>query len=109
MLCFWFCGFVGFADWNGNVQVANANVAEWKDLRNLLSLREEAGELSAADERKLAQVRSEAERAVLAAADVICCTCVAAGDRRLLSMRFHRVRPCVFVARVLPFLSLHLM
>eukprot|EP00884_Botryococcus_braunii_P001756 jgi/Botrbrau1/11581/Bobra.247_1s0002.1 len=72
-------------------QVANANVAEWKELRGLLKLREEVGELSAADERKLAQVRSEAERSVLAAADVICCTCVAAGDRRLYGMRFHRV------------------
>ncbi len=75
------------------MQVANANVAEWKELRGLLKLREEVGELSAADERKLAQVRSEAERSVLAAADVICCTCVAAGDRRLYGMRFHRVRP----------------
>jgi AAA domain len=81
------------------VQVANANVAEWKELRGLMALREEVGELSAADERKLAQLRAAAERAVLAEADVICCTCVAAADRRLSSMRFHRVRasplPCL--------------
>ncbi len=54
-------------------------------------LREETGELSAADEKRYRVLKKAAERELLEAADVICCTCVGAGDPRLARMKFHSI------------------
>ncbi|CAM9767578.1 unnamed protein product, partial [Choristocarpus tenellus] len=51
------------------------------------------GELVAADEKRFRHLRSLAEKEILQAADVICTTCVGAGDPRLcnLNLRFRQV------------------
>ena len=54
-------------------------------------MREETGELSAADEKRYRVLKKAAERELLEAADVICCTCVGAGDPRLARMKFHSI------------------
>ena len=61
------------------------------ELRALAALREEAGELSGADERRLRGLQRAAEREVLGAADVVAVTCAGAGDTRLGAHRFRRV------------------
>mmetsp|Transcript_47389 Transcript_47389/g.60860 ORF Transcript_47389/g.60860 Transcript_47389/m.60860 type:complete len:1045 (+) Transcript_47389:20-3154(+) len=60
-------------------------------LRKLQMLKNELGELLASDERKYHQLRTKAELDILHAADVICCTCVGAGDPRLAKSRFRQV------------------
>lgn len=45
------------------------------------------GELADADERRFRALRIAKECQLLAAADVICCTCVSAADSRLSHMR----------------------
>lgn len=72
-------------------QVRHLNVPEAAELRKLQQLRAELGELSAADERKLRSILRSLEREILHAADVVCCTCVGAGDPRLAKFRFRRV------------------
>jgi regulator of nonsense transcripts 1 len=47
----------------------------------------------AADEKKYRQLIAQTAREILQAADVICCTCVGAGDPRLANFRFRQVRP----------------
>lgn len=51
------------------------------------------GELVAVDEKRFRRLRSDAEREILQAADVICTTCVGAGDPRLsnVNLRFRQV------------------
>mmetsp|Transcript_11638 Transcript_11638/g.31346 ORF Transcript_11638/g.31346 Transcript_11638/m.31346 type:complete len:1021 (-) Transcript_11638:846-3908(-) len=61
------------------------------ELQKLLQLRDLVGELSESDEKRLWGLRRAAEKEVLAAADVVCCTCVSAGDPRLAKMRFRAV------------------
>jgi regulator of nonsense transcripts 1 len=56
-----------------------------------LQLRDEQGELSAADDKKFRSLKRIAEREILMAADVICCTCVGAGDPRLSACSFQKV------------------
>lgn len=57
----------------------------------------------AADEKRFRRLRSSAEREILQAADVICTTCVGAGDPRLsnVNLRFRQVStfhiPSVFM------------
>jgi regulator of nonsense transcripts 1 len=63
----------------------------WENLRKLQLLKNELGELQAADENKYRQLRMKAEKSILHAADVICCTCVGAGDPRLQNLRFRQV------------------
>ena len=72
-------------------QVANLRTAETADLRKLQQLKEEAGELSQGDEKRYRALRRGVERELLASADVICCTCVGAGDPRLTAFRFRAV------------------
>lgn len=60
-------------------------------MKKLQQLREETGELSAADEKRYRVLKKSAERELLEAADVICCTCVGAGDPRLARMKFHSI------------------
>lgn len=49
------------------------------------------GELAAKDEKRYKQLKHLAEREILQNADVICCTCVGAGDPRLANFRFRHV------------------
>lgn len=61
------------------------------ELKKLLRLKAEVGELSDADERRFRKLSRDAEREILAAADVICTTCAGAGDRRFEGLRFKQV------------------
>jgi len=72
-------------------ELSSAEGAGREQLRKLQQLKDEQGELVAADEKKYRQLRSQAERDILQAADVICTTCVGAGDPRLSNMRFRQV------------------
>ena len=72
-------------------QVAHLHTPDTADLRKLQQLKDEAGELSGADEKRYRALKRSAERELLAAADVICTTCVGAGDPRLSAFRFRAV------------------
>ena len=49
------------------------------------------GEHSSVDEKKYKALKRATEREITQSADVICCTCVGAGDPRLSNFRFHHV------------------
>ena len=49
------------------------------------------GELSSADEKKYKALKRVTEREITQSVDVICCTCVGAGDPRLSNFRFRQV------------------
>lgn len=51
-----------------------------------------AGELSSSDEKKYKALKRATEREISQSADVICCTCVGAGDPRLANFRFRQVK-----------------
>lgn len=61
------------------------------DLYKLQLLKSVQGELRVKDERRYMILRKAAEKQILSNADVICTTCVGAGDPRLSSFRFHAV------------------
>ena len=61
------------------------------ELVKLARLKTETGELSSQDEKKYRQLTKAAEREILNSADVVCCTCVGAGDPRLSKMKFRNV------------------
>ena len=61
------------------------------ELQKLIQLKNEQGELSSNDERKYKTLIRQCEKEILAAADVICCTCVGAGDPRLSKIKFKTV------------------
>jgi len=61
------------------------------DLKKLTLLKNELGELSSQDEKKFKTLTRIAEREILSNADVICCTCVGAGDPRLSKFKFRTV------------------
>eukprot|EP01117_Protostelium_nocturnum_P011108 TRINITY_DN4034_c0_g1_i1.p1 TRINITY_DN4034_c0_g1~~TRINITY_DN4034_c0_g1_i1.p1 ORF type:complete len:688 (+),score=99.58 TRINITY_DN4034_c0_g1_i1:157-2220(+) len=61
------------------------------ELHKLQQLKDEQGELSSADEKRYKSLKRASERDVLQNADVICCTCVGAGDPRLSNLRFRQV------------------
>lgn len=61
------------------------------ELAKLNQLKSELGELSSQDEKKFKQLTRAAEREILTNADVICCTCVGAGDPRLSKFKFRTV------------------
>jgi regulator of nonsense transcripts 1 len=61
------------------------------ELNKLIQLKSELGELSSQDEKKYKQLTKSAEREILSSADVICCTCVGAGDPRLAKFKFRTV------------------
>jgi regulator of nonsense transcripts 1 len=61
------------------------------ELQKLIQLKNEQGELSSNDERKYKALIKQCEREILNAADVICCTCVGAGDPRLAKLKFRTV------------------
>ncbi len=66
-------------------------MSEKSEFRKLLQLKRELGELSTQDEKKYKQLKRSTERELLMAADVICTTCVGAGDPRLSNFRFTKV------------------
>ncbi|KAI9189782.1 ATP-dependent RNA helicase [Blastocladiella emersonii ATCC 22665] len=70
-------------------QVRNSDVHP--ALRKLDQLKQEQGELSAADQKRYVKLKRQLEQEILDAADVICCTCVGAGDMRLSKQRFRSV------------------
>ena len=74
-------------------QVRHLELPDRGDLRKLQQLREEQGELAAPDERRLRLLQRATERELLQAADVVCVTCVGAGDQRLQNFRFRKARP----------------
>lgn len=61
------------------------------DLGKLALLKAEQGELSSSDEKRFKTLRRQCERELLQNADVICCTCVGAGDARLAGMQFRHI------------------
>lgn len=63
------------------------NMGGHSELHKLQQLKDETGELSSQDEKRYRTLKKACERELLKGADVICCTCVGAGDPRL-STRF---------------------
>ncbi|XP_065905889.1 regulator of nonsense transcripts 1-like [Dysidea avara] len=61
------------------------------ELQKLQQLKDDQGELSSSDEKKYRFLKRQCERELLQNADVICCTCVGAGDPRLVKFRFRMV------------------
>lgn len=61
------------------------------ELQKLIRLKEAMSELSASDEKKYKMLKRKVEREILQIADVICCTCVGAGDPRLSKFTFKTV------------------
>jgi regulator of nonsense transcripts 1 len=78
---------VGFLSLHEQVRMNDSNV----ELAKLSQLKDELGELSSQDEKKFKQLTRNAEREILNNADVICCTCVGAGDPRLSKFKFRTV------------------
>jgi regulator of nonsense transcripts 1 len=62
-----------------------------KEFKKLLEIKELQGELNQSDEKKFKTMRYMSEKAILKNADVICCTCVGAGDPRLSGLKFKSV------------------
>ncbi|XP_044736532.1 regulator of nonsense transcripts 1 homolog isoform X1 [Chrysoperla carnea] len=61
------------------------------ELQKLQQLKDETGELSSVDEKRYRTLKKASEKELLEAADVICCTCVGAGDPRLARIKFHSI------------------
>jgi len=61
------------------------------ELHKLQLLLDEQGELSSRDEKLYKKLKDAAEREIIQNAQVICCTCVGAGDARLRNFRFNQV------------------
>ncbi|KAA6411769.1 MAG: regulator of nonsense transcripts 1 protein, partial [Trebouxia sp. A1-2] len=72
-------------------QVRHVDMPDRADLRKLQQLKDEQGELSSQDERKYKALKQATEREILQAADVVCCTCVGAGDPRISGFRFRKL------------------
>eukprot|EP01116_Phalansterium_solitarium_P018155 TRINITY_DN470_c1_g1_i1.p1 TRINITY_DN470_c1_g1~~TRINITY_DN470_c1_g1_i1.p1 ORF type:complete len:1056 (-),score=297.03 TRINITY_DN470_c1_g1_i1:420-3587(-) len=72
-------------------QVRQYAASSQGELFKLQQLKDEQGELSSADEKRYKALKRAAERDILHNADVICCTCVGAGDPRLANLRFRQV------------------
>ncbi|KXT02804.1 hypothetical protein AC578_5396 [Pseudocercospora eumusae] len=78
---------VGFLSLHRQVEMNDTNV----ELTKLKQLKDTVGELSSQDEKKFKALTRAAEREILQNADVICCTCVGAGDPRLAKFKFRTV------------------
>ncbi|KAL8088976.1 regulator of nonsense transcripts 1 homolog [Apium graveolens] len=72
-------------------QVKHLDTSEKSELHKLQQLKDEQGELSSSDEKKYKALKRATEREISQSADVICCTCVGAGDPRLANFRFRQV------------------
>lgn len=78
---------VSFLALHEQVRMAGHN----SELVKLAQLKSDVGELSSQDEKKFKQLTKRAENDILSNADVVCCTCVGAGDPRLSKMKFRNV------------------
>ncbi|KAK9479226.1 P-loop containing nucleoside triphosphate hydrolase protein [Lipomyces japonicus] len=78
---------VSFLALHEQVRLNDTNI----ELQKLTQLKQELGELSSQDERKFKKLTRSAEQEILSNADVICCTCVGAGDPRLAKLKFRTV------------------
>lgn len=76
---------------NVSLQVRHLDTSEKSELHKLQQLKDEQGELSSSDEKKYKALKRATEREISQSADVICCTCVGAGDPRLANFRFRQV------------------
>ena len=65
--------------------------SSYPELRKLQKLKDKQGELSVTDEKRYSSLKRQLEKELLKSADVICCTCVSAGDPRLAKFRFRMV------------------
>ncbi|KAH0649614.1 hypothetical protein KY285_034862 [Solanum tuberosum] len=72
-------------------QVRHLDTSEKSELYKLQQLKDKQGELSSGDEKKYKALKRATEREIAQSADVICCTCVGAGDPRLANFRFRQV------------------
>jgi regulator of nonsense transcripts 1 len=72
-------------------QVRHLDTPDKSEFRKLQLLKDELGELSASDEKRYKTAKRSAEREILRSAQVICCTCVGAGDPRLRKFKFKQV------------------
>ncbi|KRX77588.1 Regulator of nonsense transcripts 1, partial [Trichinella sp. T6] len=78
---------VGFLTLHKQVRLLARN----GELGKLWQQKEETGELSPEEENRFSSLKLNCERHLLQQADVICCTCVAAGDLRLAGIGFRAV------------------
>ncbi len=76
---------------NLHVMVKNLDAPDKKELQKYQMLKDELGQLSTQDQRRYQQLKTKAEQELLQAADVICTTCVGAGDPRLQQFRFRQI------------------
>ena len=58
---------------SGNLSLVQVQQAASAELSGLMALRSEAGELSAADERKLRSLQRSTEREILQVRSIVCC------------------------------------
>lgn len=72
-------------------QVRNLNLPGSQLFQKLLQLKGEKGGLTASDEKQFRDQKRHLETEILENADVVCCTCVGAGDTRLGQFRFQHV------------------
>lgn len=61
------------------------------EFQKLQLLKDESDTLSIDDEKRYQILKKAAERKLLKSADVICTTCVGAGDSRLAKFQFHSI------------------
>ncbi|KAL3278282.1 hypothetical protein HHI36_013616 [Cryptolaemus montrouzieri] len=78
---------VSFLALHNQIRKMEGNTEQQK----LQQLKDETGELSSVDEKRYRMLKKLAEKELLEAADVICCTCVGAGDPRLTRLKFHSI------------------
>ena len=71
--------------------IRNLDTPDKAELRKYQRLKDELGDLNSADMKRFIQLKIQAEREILQAAEVICTTCVGAGDPRLADLRFRQV------------------
>jgi regulator of nonsense transcripts 1 len=74
-----------------SLHIQARTVSKDSELDRLHKLKSEVGQLSQADENKYLKLQRKAEKLVLDSSQVICCTCVGAGDPRVLSRKFSSV------------------
>lgn len=76
---------------NLHTMIKNLDGPQYSQLQKFQALKDELGDLNAQDAKKYRQLRQGAEKDILEAADVICTTCVGAGDPRLSRFRFRQL------------------
>lgn len=74
-----------------SLHIQARTISKDSELDRLHKLKYEVGQLSQADENKYLQLQKKAEKLVLDSAQVVCCTCVGAGDPRVINRKFSSV------------------